>query len=211
MGFTREEEVEMQGGHPRKSIMCKRPFYDLLPTIECDTPRNVQFRLSVNPDPSDFNPLFDVKEFRNAPFQRVYQYLKLSSQGKSLDNFTFKPGDIDDDKRTCLMLLLSYCGIPDPSWSEIRHFVSFLNSQLRDCEQSYFCDMKLMRAVLEGPNVPNLEGFRSFVARFMIQMSRDFATPSLTEENTVNFTDDNAELERREIKQFQLRRSWESR
>jgi len=40
---------------------------------------------------------------------------------------------------------------------------------------------------------------------------QDFATPSLTEENTVNFTDDNAELERREIKQFQLRRSWESR
>ena len=64
------------------------------------------------------------------------------------------------------------CGIRDPSWSEIRHFVSFLNSQLRDCEQSFFCDMKLMRAVLAGPNVPNLEGFRSFVARFMIQMSR---------------------------------------
>ena len=29
-----------------------------------------------------------------------------------------------------------------------------------------------MRAVLAGPNVLNLEGFRSFVARFMIQMSR---------------------------------------
>ena len=40
---------------------------------------------------------------------------------------------------------------------------------------------------------------------------KDFATPSLTEENTVFFTDDNAELERREIEQFQLRRSWESR
>ena len=40
---------------------------------------------------------------------------------------------------------------------------------------------------------------------------QDFATPSLTEENTVFFTDDNAELERREIEQFQLRRSWESR
>ena len=64
------------------------------------------------------------------------------------------------------------CGIPDPSWSEIRHFVSFLNSQLRDCEQSVFCDMKLMREILKGPNVLNLEGFRSFVVRFMIQMSR---------------------------------------
>ena len=66
----------------------------------------------------------------------------------------------------------SNCGIPDPSWAEIRHFVSFLNSQLRDCEQSFFCDMQLMRSVLAGPNVLNLEGFRSFVVRFMIQMSR---------------------------------------
>ena len=71
-----------------------------------------------------------------------------------------------------MWLLPRNCGIPDPSWSEIRHFVSFLNSQLRDCEQSFFCDMNLMRAILAGPDVLNLEGFRSFVVRFMIQMSR---------------------------------------
>ena len=29
--------------------MFKRPFYDLLPTIECRTPRDVQCRLAVNP------------------------------------------------------------------------------------------------------------------------------------------------------------------
>ena len=40
---------------------------------------------------------------------------------------------------------------------------------------------------------------------------QDFATPSLTEQNTIFFTGDNAELERREIEQFQLRRRWESR
>ena len=40
---------------------------------------------------------------------------------------------------------------------------------------------------------------------------KDFATPSLTEENTVFYTEDNAELERKEIEQFQLRRRWESR
>ncbi|KAJ7339383.1 hypothetical protein OS493_005778 [Desmophyllum pertusum] len=210
MGFTREEEAESQVRQSGRSVMSKRPFYDLLPTIECETLRTVQCRLAENPDPNDFNPLFDVKEFRNAPFQRVYQYLKLSNEGKGLDNFTFLPGNIDDDRKTCLMLLLRNCGIPDPSWSEIRHFVSFLNSQLRDCEQSFFCDMQLMRTILAGPDVLNLEGFRSFVVRFMIQMSRDFATPSLTEENTVFFTDVNAKLERREIEHFQLRRSWES-
>ena len=36
-------------GHPGKSILCKRPFYDLLPTIECHTPRTVHCRLAVNP------------------------------------------------------------------------------------------------------------------------------------------------------------------
>ena len=41
--------------------------------------------------------------------------------------------------------------------------------------------------------------------------SKDFATPSLTDENTVFYTEDNAELERREIEQFKLRRRWESR
>ena len=40
---------------------------------------------------------------------------------------------------------------------------------------------------------------------------KDFATPSLTEENTEFYTEDNAELERKEIEQFQLRRRWESR
>ena len=40
---------------------------------------------------------------------------------------------------------------------------------------------------------------------------KDFATPSLTDDNTVFYTEDNAELERREIEQFQPRRSWETR
>ena len=66
------------------------------------------FHFNSLTDPNDFNPLFDVKEFQNAPFQRVYQYLKLSSEGKSLDNFTFMPGNIDDDRETCLTLLLRF-------------------------------------------------------------------------------------------------------
>lgn len=122
-------------GHSERSIMCKGPFYDLLPTIECDTPTTVQNRLAENQGiqidrsakppswvpkklkrnnqvhPNNFNPLLDVKEFRNEPFQRVYQYLKLSSRdskGKSLDNFTFLPEEIDEDQETCLMVLLRF-------------------------------------------------------------------------------------------------------
>ncbi|XP_068735057.1 LOW QUALITY PROTEIN: E3 ubiquitin-protein ligase rnf213-alpha-like [Montipora capricornis] len=210
-GFSREEEnARYQERQRGVSSLSRGPFYDFLPTISCTSPRTVSCNLQAKPDPNDFNPRMDDKEFKNPHFQRVYQYLKLSKKGENMDNFTFVPGNIDNDQKTCLALLLSNCGIPDPSWSELRHFVSFLNSQLRDCEESVYCDMKLMRAILAGPNVLNLEGFRSFAVRFMIQMSRDFATPSLTDENTVFFAKDDAELERKEIEQFKLRRSWES-
>ena len=50
--------------------------------------------------------MFDVKESRSEQFQRVYQYLKLSKEGANIDNFTFVPGNIDDDRKTCLTLLL---------------------------------------------------------------------------------------------------------
>ena len=52
----------------------------------------------------------------------------------------------------------------DPSWAELRHFVNFLNSQLQACENSSFCNMKLVGDTLEG--------FRSFVVQFMILMSQ---------------------------------------
>jgi hypothetical protein len=57
-----------------------------------------------------------------------------------------------------------YCGINDPSWAELYHFVNFLNVQLRDCEESVFCDPELAGDLLQG--------FRTFAVRFMIQMSR---------------------------------------
>ena len=60
----------------------------------------------ISSDPRDINPLFDTKEFRSPKFQRVYQYLKLSKEGKNMDNFTFVPGNIDDDQTKCLSLML---------------------------------------------------------------------------------------------------------
>ena len=56
-----------------------------------------------------------------------------------------------------------HCGIRDPSWSELHHFVSFLNKQLQDFEVSDFCGMAA---------VEDLPGFAQFVLRFLIQMSR---------------------------------------
>lgn len=49
----------------------------------------------------------------------------------------------------------------DPSWSEIRNFVHFLNAQLYDCEKSPYCE-----------DVDNLKGFKEFVVKFSILMAK---------------------------------------
>jgi len=56
-----------------------------------------------------------------------------------------------------------HCGIENPSWSELKHFVNFLNVQLSACEISVFCSEML---------APDLPGFINFVIQFMIQMSK---------------------------------------
>ena len=66
------------------------------------------FVVKFSTDPKDFNPMFDDKEFRSAQFQRIYQYLKLSKEGKNMDNFIFVSDNIDDDKKTCLSLFLRF-------------------------------------------------------------------------------------------------------
>ena len=52
----------------------------------------------------------------------------------------------------------------DPSWSEIRHFIKFLDLQLQSCERSYFTNEDFVGDILSG--------FKSFVVKFMIRMSR---------------------------------------
>ena len=52
----------------------------------------------------------------------------------------------------------------DPSWAEIKHFVSFLDLQLQSCERSCFCNEEFVGDVMAG--------LKSFVVKFMIRMSR---------------------------------------
>ena len=58
----------------------------------------------------------------------------------------------------------SYGGVKDPSWSEICHFVTFLDLQLQSCEQSVFTDSNFVGDVMAG--------LKGFVVKFMIVMSR---------------------------------------
>ena len=56
------------------------------------------------------------------------------------------------------------CGVKDPSWSELKHFVEFLNIQLRSCENSIFFNEDIVGDVMSG--------LKTFVVRFMIRMSK---------------------------------------
>ena len=52
-----------------------------------------------------------------------------------------------------------------PSWSEVWNFVKFLSFQLEDCEQSYYTNPEYM-------DDDSLPGFKEFIVKFMILMSK---------------------------------------
>ncbi|XP_071172243.1 E3 ubiquitin-protein ligase RNF213-like [Mytilus edulis] len=110
-----------------------------------------------------------------------------------------------DDNTNCLETLLSHCGIKDPSWSEVYHFVSFLNRQLEDFEASAFCGTAAQE---------DLPGFSDFVLTCLLQMSRDFATRSLvvSEETPIQMLQLHQKNENDIdiIQQYQMRRTWET-
>ena len=64
----------------------------------------------------------------------------------------------------CYFHCFSYCGVKDPSWSEIHHFVKFLDLQLESCEKSVFTTPAFIEDVMAG--------LKGFVVKFMMRMSR---------------------------------------
>jgi hypothetical protein len=86
-----------------------------------------------------------------------------------LDRFSYA-SVVEGRPVECLDVLLKHCGVRDPSWSEIRHFVEFLDNQLNSCESSIFCNEEIVGDVMSG--------LKTFVVKFMIRMSKDFATSS---------------------------------
>ena len=61
-------------------------------------------------------------------------------------------------------LYFSECGVKDPSWVELNHFLRFLDIQLGPCEQSVFCNEDIVGQ--------DLSGLKTFVVKFMIRMSK---------------------------------------
>jgi E3 ubiquitin-protein ligase RNF213 len=190
---------EVNNSKPLHSIL------SVLPTLICLSPLKVlNFVRTHEPLPAHVCPLlFDEQTLKSELIQRPTQYLQaLESANVDLDHFSYNNARFLN-VRVCLELLLKHSEIEQPSWFELVNFSSFLNTQLIDCEKSVYCDTALM-----GEDLP---GFKSFVVRFMIQMSHDFALPSLDTSNQsalrLNTSGDEALFD---LEQMQLRRKWEN-
>nr|XP_025855696.1 E3 ubiquitin-protein ligase RNF213 isoform X5 [Vulpes vulpes] len=178
-------------------------FLDVFPKVTCRPPKEV-INMELNPEENYNDPGMDLTVFRSETFQRPYQYLKRFHEKRNLDNFQYQEGSVEGTPEECLQYFLIYCGVIDPSWSELQNFAGFLNYQLRDCEASVFCNPHVVGDTLQG--------FKNFVVTFMIFMARDFATPTL-------HTNDQSPgrhavimdgVREEDLAPFSLRKRWES-
>ncbi|XP_069511290.1 E3 ubiquitin-protein ligase RNF213 isoform X2 [Ambystoma mexicanum] len=180
-------------------------FLDVITKVTCCAPKEVlQMETENLQDHIDPDPGMDHEEFCSDAFQRPYQYLFQFNQGQNLDKFQYITGSVQGTTVQCLQLLLMYCGILDPTWSELRNFAWFLNLQLKDCESSLFCNPDFVGDTLQG--------FKNFVVNFMILMAKDFATPSLSisDQSTGRQTFNLDEVTDEDLAPFLMRKKWES-
>ncbi|VTJ87284.1 Hypothetical predicted protein, partial [Marmota monax] len=178
-------------------------FLDIFPKVTCRPPSEV-IAMELSPERSVIEPGMDEREFQSATFQRPYQYLKRFHQKENLDTFHYQEGSVEGTPGECIQHLLIYCGVINPSWSELWNFARFLNCQLKDCEASPFCN--------PGCTEDALRGFKNFVVTFMIFMARDFATPTLhtSDQSPGKHTVTTDGEDEEELAPFTLRRRWES-
>ncbi|KAI6647050.1 E3 ubiquitin-protein ligase [Oopsacas minuta] len=142
-------------------------FTSLFPVVRCIQPTDA---LEATADINTHT--VHLLTLRNDQYQRVDAYLKTLDIGQNLDSFVFKKTrKFKFDHIERLNRTLENCGIAQPSWAEVRNFTNFLDKQLLDCDKSVYCKSKIMGQ--------EWNGFKSFVVKFMLNMSKDFATPAL--------------------------------
>ncbi|XP_021359260.1 E3 ubiquitin-protein ligase rnf213-alpha-like isoform X2 [Mizuhopecten yessoensis] len=158
----------------------------ILPTKRCISPR--EWLSHSYKEPQEMIVGFCEEEYRTNTFQVPYDHLRRPREEKSMEH--------------CISTLLRNCGVGDPSWAELKQFVSFLHVQLTDYKKSIFCDPMVE---------PDLPGFANFVKRFMIQMSQDFATRSLhMSEESFEQVERQQNANQDGLQPFQMKRRWET-
>uniref|UniRef100_A0A8C3WRW7 E3 ubiquitin-protein ligase RNF213 n=1 Tax=Catagonus wagneri TaxID=51154 RepID=A0A8C3WRW7_9CETA len=178
-------------------------FLDVFPKVTCRPPKDV-IHMELDPQCRYAEPGMDQRVFCSETFQRPYQYLRRFHRKENLDVFQYQKGSVEGSPGECIQHLLIYCGVVNPSWSELQNFARFLNYQLRDCEASLFCDPSFVGDTLVG--------FKNFVVTFMILMARDFATPTLhtSDQSPGNYTVPMDGVKEEDLAPFSLRRRWEA-
>ncbi|KAI6655773.1 E3 ubiquitin-protein ligase [Oopsacas minuta] len=154
-------------------------FSRLFPSIQCVQPSDV-LGFAGNID----TQIIDLAELRSEQYQRVNAYLERSGDITELDSFLFQSSTSNRGVSPIdtMARIIQHCDIVQPSWAELRNFVSFLDKQLYDCDNSDYCKFAAMGN--------EWKGFKNFVVNFMIHMSKDFATPSLKAENRQSMNDE---------------------
>uniref|UniRef100_A0A0G4FFV2 CBM20 domain-containing protein n=1 Tax=Chromera velia CCMP2878 TaxID=1169474 RepID=A0A0G4FFV2_9ALVE len=148
---------------------------NLFPRVVCRSPREVleDLRGGRSLSSSSLDLGFDGETLKNRA-QLPCQYLSRYEAGENLDYYSFEPeqswtSEAELTAYECLTVLTNNCSLCDPTWRDLSNFLSFLYEQLSRCEGNVFC------------HVPeDLPGFKQFVVRHLIQMSRDFTIASLT-------------------------------
>lgn len=132
---------------------------------------------------------FDETVFEEKNVQRVFQYLRRFDCDLSLDKFESKKIEgrpeeclshifklamklaITDPFMTILLLVWFNRNMSpeadlnfDPSWSEVHNFITFLDTQLHDCEESAYGQL--------ASELSAFRGFKHFIVRFSIVMAK---------------------------------------
>ena len=147
-------------------------FFELFPVWKCLGPNEVlrSEKGKRGPKIEEIMTLRDLSEFRSEAFQRVFAYLEKLESRANIDRYIYT-NDPNRKSENRLDILLKYYGQDNPSWSEVKHFISFFNKQLIACEGNIYCQsFKLNK---------NWSGFKQFLVDCMVLMSKDFITPSL--------------------------------
>lgn len=175
-----------------------RPIHSIisiLPNIDCLTPREI---LHLNDHHAIAPNRFDEKKLNSDRIQRTCQYLKKIKHSDNLVKFQYKSKGEKLDAKTCLGLLLNQSEIKDPSWAHLIYFAKFLNEQLENCEKSIYCNSNLLHP-----------DFKSFAIKFMLQMSYDFALPSLEISDKSALEVDIEGKPKFELRKMSIRKKWE--
>ena len=146
-------------------------FFELFPVWNCLGPNEV-LRSEKGRKCSEIEEisLCDPIEFQSEPFQRVFAYLSKLESRANIDGYIYTncPNQKYENR---LDILLKYYDQDNPSWSEVKHFISFFNKQLIACEENIYCQSFKINK--------HWSGFKKFLVDCMVLMSKDFTTPSL--------------------------------